>query len=915
MQDLLGGIELGQEVGRGATGVVYRAVDAEGRDVALKVLHPQLATDPTVVGRFVQERQIFGRIRHRNVVEVTDLIADADRLGVAMEFVEGGTLAEMVARERISATEAVRLAAEVADGLEAIHASGAVHRDLKPANVLLGGSPDALTPKIADFGLSRLLGNSISRLSGAIGTPLYMSPEVAMGTGNATGASDVYALGVMLFEMLTGRPPFEGDNPLAVARKHAEETPPQLDGVPAELQSLMSRLLSKEPGNRPSPAGAAVELRAMMGGLAEAGTVGSRPVATSGGSSLEPAPMLGATPTGVARSTPPPEPAPLYASSPPASRRASGSDVTLDEIESPLLHRSGDAIQTPIEPHDFDIGERPASVRLRVVAATLVGLLAVLVGYLLLGSGDDGVESADGVGYAFVPKVVDGAVLARTWTLNVAEGTIDVDVLVTNGGDEEIADYVHREVLPPSVPDLSAIQFAPPADQIDDEGGFARFDLGDIGPGDQVGLDYSFPAGDMEDRDDLAAAALAVAESETLVLERSGSATVELISLELRPTRLRLEVGQERELTLVGEMSDGSAADEQVLADAEWAIVDESVAVKSEPRTVLATGDGTTRLVAVAGELRSNEVEIQVGPDGDSDSSAEVAGPGASPTTSNPRVTPSSGSQTTLPNRPSGSGFRDEEVSEGSVQVSFTSSSCATAEWTLDGRVAHTSPGWPDATARCWRNHATTFEGLGPGSHRVSVVLIDEFGQQGSAGPYDFVVADEPVDLGPFPVQIVSGVSIGHRDHNSFQFSYRINGVCASGSFQVSGPGVNKTWTGDGTCFDSDTHGGFPQPQHSTFGGFDLQPSSTYTVVAWVDGVPTDGNRPGGTGRDSVTFQVTTRSSPTTTPTTTETTSSSTTDGSSTSTSTDTTQLTTTEAPTTTRPDTITSTTDSGGDG
>ncbi|MGI9596715.1 MAG: serine/threonine-protein kinase, partial [Acidimicrobiales bacterium] len=242
---------LGRQLGRGAMGVVYDATTTGGQSLAIKLLRPELASDDKTVARFVQERQIFRRIDHPNVVRVDDLVAEGDQLGIAMEKVSGGDLRQRAEARSLTPSEAMRIAADVAAGLEAIHAADVVHRDLKPANILIAETDDGLQPKISDFGISRLVSEAMTRTSTTIGTPLYMAPEAADKRG-AEAPADIYSLGAMMFELLIGTAPFHEGGTFAVLRAHAQDAPPFIDGVPPELAGLIDHMLAKDPAARPT---------------------------------------------------------------------------------------------------------------------------------------------------------------------------------------------------------------------------------------------------------------------------------------------------------------------------------------------------------------------------------------------------------------------------------------------------------------------------------------------------------------------------------------------------------------------------------------------------------------------------------------------------------------------------------------
>jgi serine/threonine-protein kinase len=259
--DLLGDrVDIGEEIGRGAMGVVHRA-DMNGRAVVVKILHPHLNADLTAVGRFVREHQVLGRISHPNVVKVVDLIIDDPRIGIVMEYLDAIDLSKLMAGERLEPARAVAMGADIAAGVAAIHKSGVVHRDLKPANILV---VDGDHPKITDFGVSRLTGQSSSKATTTLGTPLYMSPEAADGGGAIDAPADVYSLGVILFEMLTGETPFNGDEPIAIAVAHVGTPPPTVGGVPAELNGLIDSMLAKDAAVRPTAAEVEERLRAVV---------------------------------------------------------------------------------------------------------------------------------------------------------------------------------------------------------------------------------------------------------------------------------------------------------------------------------------------------------------------------------------------------------------------------------------------------------------------------------------------------------------------------------------------------------------------------------------------------------------------------------------------------------------------------
>jgi len=246
-------------IGRGATATTFRAHHPRlDRDVAVKILHPDLRGDGPVVRRFAREAQAVGRLEHPNVVTVYDQGVEGPHRFLVLQLVEGRTLAEVIAEEGpLPPERALRIGIQLAHALHAAHSARIVHRDVKPANVLVGWD-DAV--KLGDFGLSR----GVARPDGdgeVLGTPAYMAPEQAAGEA-PTAAADQYALGVTLYEALAGRLPFDaggdaGDAIRAVLRAHREEAPPPIPGLPAAVQGVLDRLLAKAPGGRFPDAGAA----------------------------------------------------------------------------------------------------------------------------------------------------------------------------------------------------------------------------------------------------------------------------------------------------------------------------------------------------------------------------------------------------------------------------------------------------------------------------------------------------------------------------------------------------------------------------------------------------------------------------------------------------------------------------------
>ncbi len=271
---------LEQPLGRGATGTVWRARQREtagaeaavagqpGETVAIKVLKEELANDADVVMRFLRERSVLLRLTHPNIVRTRDLVVEGDVLALVMDLVDGPDLHRYI-RENgpLTPVGAALLMAQVADALAASHADGVVHRDLKPANVLLAERDGQMHPMLTDFGIARLADSpGLTRTHEFVGTPAYVAPESAEGRPQ-TSAVDVYGAGIMLYELLTGRPPFAGGTALEVLHQHLSAEPRRPSTVPGPLWTVVERCLSKDPDRRPSAENLARGLRVVADGI------------------------------------------------------------------------------------------------------------------------------------------------------------------------------------------------------------------------------------------------------------------------------------------------------------------------------------------------------------------------------------------------------------------------------------------------------------------------------------------------------------------------------------------------------------------------------------------------------------------------------------------------------------------------
>ncbi|MBK7191266.1 MAG: serine/threonine protein kinase [Myxococcales bacterium] len=332
----LGSYTIERELGRGGMGAVYLAVHAMlGRKAAVKLLRPELSRDPSTVQRFFTEARAASAIKHPSIVEIYDFgVAPDGAAYIVMELLDGESLATRLARlGRLPVATALVFARQIATALAAAHRAGIVHRDLKPDNAFLVADPEVAggeRVKLLDFGIAKLTGDGgvAHTTTGAImGTPHYMSPEQCEGSRAVDHRADLYSLGCMLFQMITGRLPFEGDGVGGIIGMHLYVAPPALrtlaPDAPAAVEALVARLLAKDPAGRPASAD---ELAAQLGQL---GATSGAPVVAS-----TPAPAVGApidlgvaatlpnTPIGAVRGPAPTAPAAsaLAASAPPKRR-------------------------------------------------------------------------------------------------------------------------------------------------------------------------------------------------------------------------------------------------------------------------------------------------------------------------------------------------------------------------------------------------------------------------------------------------------------------------------------------------------------------------------------------------------------------------------------------------------------------
>jgi serine/threonine protein kinase len=246
--DHIGRYEIKSELGRGGMATVFRAYDPRfKRDVAIKVLPSQFLHDPTFRARFEREAQVIAAIEHPNIVPVYDYGEENEQPYLVMRFMHGGSLADLLQQKgKLSFTEASRIINQLAPALDEMHSQGIIHRDLKPGNILFDHYGNAF---LSDFGIARLTQATTTLTGDAIvGTPSYMSPEQARGE-EIDGRSDIYALGAILFEMLTGKTPYQATTPMGIAMKHITEPVPRIlefrSDLPQQTEEVITRAMAK----------------------------------------------------------------------------------------------------------------------------------------------------------------------------------------------------------------------------------------------------------------------------------------------------------------------------------------------------------------------------------------------------------------------------------------------------------------------------------------------------------------------------------------------------------------------------------------------------------------------------------------------------------------------------------------------
>ncbi|HEY8474729.1 MAG TPA: serine/threonine-protein kinase [Natronosporangium sp.] len=391
----LGGrYRLDERIGGGGMGEVWRGTDEVlGRTVAVKIMLPALLDEPGFAERFLTEARIMARLKHQHVVNVYDFSSDpsTSTAFLVMEYIDGDPLSRTLSRVgRLTAARTMALIAQAADALEAAHQAGIVHRDVKPGNLMVRANG---TLVLTDFGISRSeLASQLTGTGTVLGTASYISPEQAAGQV-ATAASDIYALGVVAYQCLAGRRPFEGENPLEIAMKHVREPPPPLPAdIPPAVREIVMRTLAKDPANRwPSAAALAAVAKQAASTLGQVGASAPAPAVSPS------SPSPSASGPGAPGTLPAPPPPPPM--SPPMSPYQGGQLAPYPGAQSAPPTQPGQYLTSPVtspgRPEEARLlRDRPSP--LAVIAVILFALAIVmcagLIGYVVrqMVDGDEG---------------------------------------------------------------------------------------------------------------------------------------------------------------------------------------------------------------------------------------------------------------------------------------------------------------------------------------------------------------------------------------------------------------------------------------------------------------------------------------------------------------------------------------------
>ncbi|HEU5002918.1 MAG TPA: protein kinase [Actinomycetota bacterium] len=536
---------LEEVIGRGPNGEVWKAAGrAPGLPAAIKVLSADLAGDPELVSRFLAERSLVLGLRHPNLVRVRDLVAEGGTLAIVMDLVPGEDLHALLRRTGpLDPRAACGLLSGVARALATVHAAGLVHGDVKPTNVLVNLQSTPPVALLTDVGMATI---AHAGPGTGPGTSEYTAPELVSGA-RPTPAADLYACGVVLYEAVTGQPPFRGADPDQTRQRHVEQAATRPEGLADDMWEAIASLLAKWPGSRPGAEEAALHLTSLAGGLAP-----SLPVASP---EAAPAPAVG-----------PPAPAP--------------------------------AVGPPPAP------ERPGARGRRLLPPTLGAgaiLAAVVAAAVLLGRGG----SARPATYHFPAETSGGVSVQRTWAL-APSGTLTEQLQITNAGTTTTTGASYDEVIPKSLAATArSVTFSPQPQTVVRADPVVRYTFGGLAPGDSREVAFTVHVarpGTPERR--LASLAGDQRAAESAYRASGAPPVATLASLSVVPPSVTMQVGKSATLAVSGTMSDGSPAAAGLLQGVTWTA--SAAGIGDATGTVVrATGPGRAHFTATVGSVRA----------------------------------------------------------------------------------------------------------------------------------------------------------------------------------------------------------------------------------------------------------------------------------------------------------------------
>jgi hypothetical protein len=627
---------LGELVGRGGMGEVYRARnEVDGSSVAVKLLRSELATDPKLVGRFIQERDILIALDHPNLVRVRDLVVEGNDLAIVMDLVEGGDLRHALQTRggTLGAGVACHIAAQVLDALGAVHAAGVIHRDVKPENILIPLGPQ-LTAKLSDFGVARVTSDRVlSSHNSLVGTSYYIAPELADGAP-VSSAADLYSVGCMLYELISGTVPFAGST-LLVLRRHAEEDPLPIPGLPDDLWQFVAALMDKQPALRPTAIEAAEQARHLARRYASLAPLS--PMAP-------PDPRIQSTGGRLLRAS--------WTGGPSTDGPGTGADETAHSRRNPA-HAAAAGTATALRPRfakDRSEGAASGAEHTRVswyrtpalvAPVAVVGLLALAAGILVVarrgGDGDAATPAprvASEATYASAPVVYDNGVVAtRIWKLGGDEGsTLRGSVEITNASATPVSMDI-EEVIPKSAAEsVDNIVFTPAPDRIIERDPIVSYSVKDLAANATKVFTYTTVVpSSSEDR--ASRISIMGAQRDAIVKARAISShddsTSSLKEVVISPASLEVEPGAQFQVALGGLMTDGKEPIEAILKGVVFTSSDinvASVVAGPSPKilTVTGVGVGSATVTAQAGDIKTT-LAVTVKKAG----GVEIAAPGA----------------------------------------------------------------------------------------------------------------------------------------------------------------------------------------------------------------------------------------------------------------------------------------------